>query len=81
MHGQRDSNYFDDHHISEPGFCSSSGQDALTCLAAMCGFLFDEDKHVSLRPKFVYLGVLHDFCRLQEGTMMVRILPERRAYL
>ena len=45
------------------------------------GFLFDPDKHVPMCPKFLYLGVLHDYSSLHRGIMRVRILPARRTNL
>ena len=74
-------NYFDDHIVAEPSFMESSGQSALIFLAGLCGFLFDPDKHVPMQPKFVYLGVLHDYSSLSRGVMRVRILPARRTKL
>ena len=74
-------NYFDDHIVAEPSFVESSGQSALIFLAGLCGFLFDPDKHVPMQPKFVYLGVLHDYSSLSRGVMRVRILPARRTNL
>jgi hypothetical protein len=41
-------------------------------------FFFDPDKHVSMRPEFVYVGVSHDLSSAGSGTVRVRILPQRR---
>ena len=58
-------NYFDDHFTVEPTYMADSGQRGLACLAFALGFLFDEDKHTDMLPKFVYLGfsVQHDLSR------------------
>ena len=56
---------------------SKSGQDALVLLASTLCFLFDPEKHVSMRPEFVYLGVSHDLSSAGSGTVRVHILPQR----
>ena len=71
-------NYSDDHFSLEPTYMSKSGQDALVLLASTLCFLFDPEKHVSMRPEFVYLGVSHDLSSAGSGTVRVRILPQRR---
>ena len=66
-------NYSDVHFSLQPTYMSKSGQDELVLLASTLGFLFDPEKHVSMRPEFVYLGFSHDLSSAGSGTVRVRI--------
>ena len=70
--------YFDDYCTCEPSFARASGQELIVRLHQVLGLPLAPEKHVSMSPSAVFLGVLHDFSRFaEERVVLMRPKPGR----
>lgn len=74
--------FFDDAATVEPTFARGSGQRALRRIAELLGMPFSDEKHVPMRPVFVFLGVQSDLSQLWSmGLVLLGVTVERQARL
>jgi hypothetical protein len=69
--------FYDDYAVVEPAFSAKWGQWALRALHTAVGFPFAPKKAVDVSPRFVFLGVVTDFARVQEGVVLMHVSKER----
>ena len=72
--------YFDDVDTAEPSFCLGSGQRAAVFFfnKGVCGFNFEDKKHVEMDLDNEFLGVVTDFDAWHDGIVKMDITKKRR---
>jgi hypothetical protein len=71
--------FYDDVCTVDPTYAGTSGQDCLWSFHDMIRLELAIKKHVSMFPRFKFLGCISDFSMLRElGRLYLRVCPERK---